>query len=684
MDFGAEKFEKKILKCLLKIKIFFERLFNYFVFLLKNFSCEVKIKTMERLILQWGKESRIKNVPELFYERVKRSYGKLAYKYKGKDGKWVDVSWGEFGRKVSSVATYLIKNGIQKGEKISVLSDTRPEWAITDLAILSAGGVTVGLYPTLSPSQLEYLINHSDSVWLFVENSEKMEKVWKIRDKIPNIRKIVVFDTEDCERYFDDARVEGFSRCLETEPDEKLVFDRINSIGKEDIAIIVYTSGTTGMPKGAMISHGNIIAFLSSFDDFAEVLGLGDDDLSYHFLPMAHVAEHIAGFFGRINLGLSAAYATSIKAVVDEIKEVRPTIFGGVPRIFEKAYSRIKEEVAKLPPRRQKIFAWAEKVGREYVRYLNHRKPIPLSLKVKYFIAYNLVLRRIKEAFGGRVKYFIVGAAPIPYEILEFMWACQLKIYEVYGLTEATVITHANTPLDFKLGTVGKPIKCVECKIAEDGEVLIKGPTVFKGYYKNEEATKEAIDQDGWLHTGDIGEIDEDGFLKLKDRKKHIIITAGGKNIAPAEIENKIKAQDIIISQVHVHGEGRPYLTALITLNPQEALEFAIKNNILDENEKKIAQNMLEQLAEKPLSRPQGLDDLMKKISKHELIYKRVKEAVDRANQELSRVENVRKFRIFERDFYIEEGEITPTLKVKRSEIEKKFKHIFDEMYAEN
>jgi long-chain acyl-CoA synthetase len=634
-----------------------------------------------RLILKWGQEAKIKNIAELFRERVERSYGKLAYKYKDKTGKWVEVSWGEMKKKVDSVATFLIKEGINKGDKVAVLSDTRPEWAISDLAILSSGATTVGLYPTLSPNQIEFLLNHSDSVILFVENKEKLDKVIEIKDKIPKIRKIIVFDPEGCEKYFDSPKILSFSKCLSVEPDEKLIQERISQIEKDDIAIMVYTSGTTGDPKGAMISHGNIIAFLSSFDDFAEILEIGDDDISYHFLPMAHVAEHVAGFFGRINLGLAAAYATSIKAVVDEIKEVRPTVFGAVPRIFEKAYARIQEEVAKLPERRQKIFRWAEKVGREYVKHLNERKPIPPTLKIKYKIAYSLVLKRIKDAFGGRVKYFITGAAPIPYEILEFMWACNLKIYEVYGLTEATVITHANTPLEFKLGTVGKPIKCVECKIAEDGEILIRGPVVFKGYYKNEKATKEAIDEEGWLHTGDIGEIDNEGFLKIKDRKKHIIITAGGKNITPAEIENKVKAQDIIISQVHVHGDGRPYLVALITLNSQEALEFAIKNNILDEKEKEKAKKIIDELTEKPLSRPEGLDELMKKISAHPLIYERVKRAVENANKELSQVENIRKFKIFERDFYIDEGEITPTLKVKRKEIEKKFKHIFDEMY---
>lgn len=635
---------------------------------------------MPDLILKYGQKSDIKNVPELFRERVRRSYGKVAYKFKG-NAEWHSVTWGEFGKYVNSLATYLIKDGVKKGEKIAVLSDTRPEWCIADLAIMSAGGITVGLYPTLSASQISYILNHSDSVMLFVENKEKFDNL----PKELSLRKIIIFDPQGCEHLRDNPNIAFLPDILKrVQPDEKLVEERIKEINKDDIALFVYTSGTTGNPKAAMISHGNIIAFLSSFDDFAENIELTDDDISYHFLPMAHVAEHIAGFFGRINLGLKAAYATSIKAVVDEIKEVKPTVFGAVPRIFEKAYSRIQEEVSKLNPRRQKIFRWAEKVGREYVKHLNERKKIPISLKIKYEIAYNLVLKRIKEAFGGRVKYFITGAAPIHYEILEFMWACKLPIYEVYGLTEATVITHANTPKEFKLGTVGKPIKTVECKLADDGEILIRGPIVFKGYYKNEEATKEAIDEEGWLHTGDIGEIDEEGFLKIKDRKKHIIITAGGKNIAPAEIENKVKAMDIIISQVHVHGDRRPYLTALITLNSAEALEFAIKEGILDQGKIEKAKKILEELQEKPLSRPEGLDELMKKITSHPKVYERVKRAVEKANAELSRVENIRKFRILERDFYIEEGEITPTLKVRRREIEQKYKHIFDEMYAEN
>lgn len=632
------------------------------------------------IILKWGENKKVRNIPELFIKRVNISYGKLAYRYKTQQGIWRDVSWGEFKKYVDSLTTFLIKNGVSKGDKISILSDTRPEWCIADMAILSSGATTVGLYPTLSSSQIEYILNHSDSKMLFVENKEKLEKFLPISGKT-QIRKVIIFDQSGLS---DNQDVLPLSKIIEKfQPDHGEIEKRISAINQDDIAVLVYTSGTTGNPKAAMISHGNIISFLSSFDDFANILGIGEDDISYHFLPMAHVAEHIAGFFGRINIGLPAAYATSIKAVVDEIREVKPTVFGAVPRIFEKAYARIQEEVAKQPKRRQKIFRWAEKIGREYVRYMNEKKPIPLSLKLKYALAYNLVLKRIKEAFGGKVKYFITGAAPIPYEILEFMWACKLYIYEVYGLTEATVITHANTPVEFKLGTVGKPIRSVESKLAEDGEILIKGPTVFKGYYKDEKATKEAIDEEGWLHTGDIGELDKDGFLKIKDRKKHIIITSGGKNITPAEIENKVKAMDIIISQVHVHGDKRPYIVALITLNPSEALEFAIKEKILNDDEIKKARSVLEELQEKPLSRPQGLDELMSKIVKNEKVYERVSKAVQKANSELSRVENIRKFRILERDFYIEEGEITPTLKVRRKTIEEKYKHIFDQMYRD-
>lgn len=632
------------------------------------------------IILKSGENKKVRNIPELFIKRVNISYGKLAYRYKTQQGVWRDVSWGEFKKYVDSLTTFLIKNGVSKGDKISILSDTRPEWCIADMAILSSGATTVGLYPTLSSSQIEYILNHSDSKMLFVENKEKLEKFLPISGKT-QIRKVIIFDPSGLS---DNQDVLPLSKIIEKfQPDQDEIEKSISAINQDDIAVLVYTSGTTGNPKAAMISHGNIISFLSSFDDFANTLELSEDDISYHFLPMAHVAEHIAGFFGRINLGLPAAYATSIKAVVDEIREVKPTVFGAVPRIFEKAYARIREEVAKQPERRQKIFRWAENVGREYVRYMNEKKPIPLSLKLKYALAYNLVLKRIREAFGGRVKYFITGAAPIPYEILEFMWACKLYIYEVYGLTEATVITHANTPNEFKLGTVGKPIKSVESKLAEDGEILIKGPTVFKGYYKDEKATKEAIDEEGWLHTGDIGELDKDGFLKIKDRKKHIIITSGGKNITPAEIENKVKAMDIIISQVHVHGDRRPYIVALITLNPSEALEFAIKEKILNDDEIKKARSVLEELQEKPLSRPQGLDELMSKIVKNEKVYERVSKAVQKANSELSRVENIRKFRILERDFYIEEGEITPTLKVRRKTIEEKYKHIFDQMYRD-
>ena len=621
-----------------------------------------------------------KTLSELFFLRCEVSKNQTAIKYK-EEAEWINISWGEFAEKVRDLGAVIV-NDIKKEDKVSILGDTKFEWALCDLAVISAGGVSVGIYPTLSPPQMEYIINHSDSVLIFVDTEEHLQKIISLKKSIPRVKRVVVWD-KNVKLPTEDRWCIKLSDYINQEKDKTKLDYRIRDTSPNDTAIIIYTSGTTGPPKGAMITHNNLINFLRAWEG---IIDITDDDVSLHFLPMAHGAERVAGFYGRISVGLCGAYATSIKSVIEEVKEIKPTVFGSVPRIFEKVYSQIRSEVARKPLFVQKIFRWAEKNGREYIKLWNERKTINLSKKIKKYIA-SFILRRIKKAFGGRVRFFITGAAPISQEILEFMWACGLPIYEVYGLTEATVVTHANKEKnsEVKLGTVGRPIPGVECKIADDGEILVRGETIFKGYYKDDEATREAKDDEGWLHTGDIGEIDWEGYLRITDRKKHIIITAGGKNIAPANIENLIKSKDPIISQVHVHGDKRPYLTALITLNPAELLNFAITNNLIDEDlEKAKAKNIIEILSEKPLSRPPGVDEITEKLSKLTQIRQRVKSAVDAANEELSKVENIRRFKILPRDFYIEEGEVTPTLKTKRKEIEEKYKNVLDEIYKYN
>ncbi len=610
--------------------------------------------------IQWGfvkmalfpEKGDVKTIPELLIWRVEHTPEMLAYMYRP-DGGWVRRTWRDYYEEVKALSRALIGAGLQKGDRVCILGETRPEWVISDLAVIMAGGISVGVYQTLSPEQIEYILNDSGARMIFVENAEQLAKILKIRNNTPALEKIIVWEGT--------ASGEGvctLEEFIEKEGShselDKAFEERWRKVTPDDVAIILYTSGTTGPPKGAMITNHNIVSLLSCWHD---QIPLYEDDITVSFLPMAHGAEHVVGFFGRMYGGVGTAYARSIKTVLEDIQDVKPTIFGSVPRIFEKAYSAIQSELKKKPPAVRKLFNWAIGVGKEYAALVRERKPIPLGLKIKNAIADFLVFRKIRRAFGGRVRFFISGAAPISVELLEFFHAVGLLILEVYGLTEATVVTHANTLDEYKFGTVGKPIEVLECKIADDGEVLVRGPTVFKGYWNKPEATKEVIDEEGWLHTGDIGEIDEDGFLRITDRKKHIIVTAGGKNIAPANIENTIKSLDPIISQVHVHGDRRPYITALVTLDEEEAKKFFSTTG-----------------KEYP-----GMADAVKDPELRE----HIKNLVARANEKLARVEWVRRFVILDHDFTIESGEITPTLKIKRKAIESKYKQLFDDIYED-
>jgi len=396
---------------------------------------------------------------------------------------------------------------------------------------------------------------------------------------------------------------------------------------------------------------------------------------------MAHVAERIMSFYGRIAQGTAAAYASSIPAVLEEVQEVRPTLFGSVPRIFEKAYDKIQAEVEKASPSKQRVFRWAEGTAREMVRVWQAGESPSLGLQLRYRAADRLVFSKLRRVFGGRVKYFVTGAAPIARDVLDFFWGAGFPIYEVYGMTEATVVTHANRPGATRLGSVGKPLGFVEDRLAEDGEILIRGKTVFQGYYKNPEATAEAIDAEGWLHTGDIGKRDADGYLYIVDRKKHLIITAGGKNLTPANIENTIKTRDPIISYVHAHGDRRAYVTALLTLSPLESLDYALGLGLVESQQE--AEEIRAAIMENPFARPPALTPILKQLSDNPKLHARIIEAVRRGNEQLSRVESVKRVIVLDRDLSLDEDEITPTLKVKRKNLEKKFATLFDELYAD-
>jgi long-chain acyl-CoA synthetase len=622
-----------------------------------------------------GVASEASSLADMFLRRVQASPRRRAWHAK-QDGRWVDVTWQEFGQRASAVATWLVRQGLRGGDAIVVVGRTGAEWCICDIGGQLAGLVTVGAYPTLSSEQLAYVIDHSDARVVFLEGAVELLRVREVRALCPKLERIVVWDMAGVEPGDDASEVVAMSEVLATEIDEAELERRREAIVRDDVAIIVYTSGTTGPPKGAMLSHANILAFLST--GFG--VGFDEDDDMLTFLPMAHVAERVAGLYMRIHAGFSAAFASSIPAVLEEIKEVQPTLFGAVPRIFEKAYDRIQGQVQQASPLRQRLFRWAERVGLQVVDRWQRREPVGLLLRLQYKLADRLVFRRIRGVFGGRVRFFVTGAAPIPQQVLRFFWAAGFPIFEAYGQTEATVMTHANRPGTTRLGSVGLTVSVVEHCLAEDGEVLIRGPVVFKGYHKEPEATKDAVSEDGWLHTGDIGRIDEDGYLYIVDRKKHIIITAGGKNITPANIENEIKSQDPMVSQVHAHGDRRPYVSALVTLSPAEALDWAQAQGLVEAGE---VARMKAELLGNPLAQPEGLDAVLREVGKREEIQARVIEAVRRGNAKLSQVERVKRVMLLDRELSLAEDEITPTLKVKRKNIEVRFAEQFDRLYAD-
>ncbi|MCX4246064.1 AMP-dependent synthetase/ligase [Paraliomyxa miuraensis] len=621
------------------------------------------------------------SIGDMFERRVAASPHRRAWRAKQAGG-WRESTWREVRDQAAAVASWLCARGLELGDTVLVVGSTRSQWYLCDLGGQLGGLVTVGAYPTLSVEQLGYVIEHSDAKVVFAEGAKEVAAVREVAARCPKLQCIVVWEPDGIEPGHAPGHEPGyevvpFSEVLKAAVDEDELRRRREAIEPDHVAIVVYTSGTTGPPKGAMLTQANLLAFLSG--------GVGvefdEDDENLSFLPMAHVAERIAGFYMRVNVGISTALASSVPAVLEEIKEVRPTLFGAVPRIFEKAYDRIQAQVDQAPPMRQKVFRWAEGVGLAVVDRWQRGEPVRLSLRLQYRLADRLVFSKIREVFGGRVRMFVTGAAPIPSQVLRFFWALGFPVFEAYGQTEATVITHVNRPGSTRLGSVGRALSFIEHRLADDGEVLVRGPLVFRGYHKNDDATREAIDDDGWLHTGDIGRIDDDGYLYIVDRKKHIIITAGGKNITPANIENEVKAQDPIISQVHAHGDRRPYVSAMVTLSPTDALDWAQGKGMIGADE---VTRMKAELLANPLSRPEGLDELLAEVGRRPEIRDRVLAAVRRANAKLSQVEKVKRVMVLERELSIEEDEITPTLKVKRKNIEKGFAERFDRLYAED
>lgn len=589
-----------------------------------------------------------RNIPDLFLWRVKETPDKIAYTYKD-GGSWKSITWKEFYERSKKIASGLIELGFKKGDRASIYSYNRLEWIITDIGTMLAGGVSIPIYHSLPFNQSSYIINDSDSVIVFAENPAIIQEMKQNIKEIPLVNKIISFD----ESVEEDGVLIRFSTLEKIgeenlQKNEKIIQSNIENTKLDDIATIVYTSGTTGVPKGVVQPHIN---HLSTVEMLYEIRDIVQDDTVLLFLPLAHSFARAVEFV-HPKFGVNMAIAESIDKVVDNLVEVKPTVFPSVPRVFEKVYSKVKSE-SQASPIKAKIFNWAINVGRKY-NEAKREGTIPFSLALKHKIAHKLVFSKLHKKLGGRMRFFISGGAPLSKEIAEFFWACGLLILEGYGLTETAPAISINTTKEFKFGTVGKPLKWVEVKIAEDGEILARGPNIMRGYWKKPKETEEVLEKDGWFHTGDIGEFDKDGFLKITDRKKELIKTSGGKYVAPAPIENSIKSKLPLISQAVVIGDMRPYCVALVTLNKEEVIKWGERKGIGSDYEKIIQSNELRS---------------------------EIQRVIDEVNSNLASFESIKYFEIIPEDFTVEDGTITPTLKVKRKAVMQKYKDVIDKMY---
>jgi long-chain acyl-CoA synthetase len=571
---------------------------------------------------------------------------KQAIMFKDDSGQWVTKTYAEVGDIVRDLSLGLIDLGIEKGDKVSILGNTRPEWTYFDFAALSAGATVVPIYQTNSPEECQYVLDNSDASAVIVEDDEQLEKILAIRDRCPKLEYIIRMTGSSQGTVSMDELAERGRKHDASEWEE-----RYGSVTTDDICTFIYTSGTTGPPKGCVISHGN---YRSMLDMIHEVSVMRDDELTYLYLPLAHSFALLIQL-GSFDLGATLAYwERDPLKIVPNLIEVKPTYFPSVPRIYEKIYTAATSQVEKDGGLKKLIFNWAVRVGKKVRERERAGKRIGWLLRREHDFADKQVLSKIRNLFGGRVHLAVSGAAPINPEILRFFDAAGVTVVEGWGMTETSTAATIATPEDFKIGTIGKPFPDCEIRIADDGEILVKGPNVFQGYYKNEEATREAI-VDGWLHTGDLGEMDSEGYLKITGRKKDIIITAGGKNITPANLEAEIK-QSQWVSQCVVVGDRRPYLVALVTLDPEEVAKLA---------EEKGWPADPAQIAEQP--------EMRELIQQH----------IDSINENFARVEQIKKFAILPEDLSQEGGELTPTMKVKRAAVTAKHADAIERLYSD-
>jgi long-chain acyl-CoA synthetase len=598
----------------------------------------------------------IDTLPKALMNLAERYPQRVSIRYKD-FGLWKTVTWSQYLEKVKHVALGLYALGVKKDDKVAIIGENKPEWLYSALGVMSAGGAFVGVYTTNPAPECEYVVGHSDSVVYICEDEEQFDKALVFRENTPLLRKIIVWDMEGL-KHFEDPMLMSFDALLElgrkTDRENPGLFSQLVNAGKkEDIADIIYTSGTTGQPKGVMLSHEG---YVWVGEQTSKVGDWTERDKTMSFLPLCHVYEQTFSLMVHLYTGHVINMVESTDTLVKDLREISPTVFHGVPRIWEKFYSNIILMMDEATWLKRTIYKLAVEVGTKYNDVRLSGKTPALWLRVFYQLANLTVFWHLKRILGfEKLRLGNSAAAPISHNILKYFQSIGVPIREGFGMTEATGTTHMADEKNFKLGTVGKPLPGLEVMVAEDGEILMKSKGILKGYYKDEETTKTAL-TDGWFHTGDVGEVDEEGYMKITDRKKDLMITAGGKNIAPQFIENLLKFSHYINDAVII-ADRRKYVTAIIVIDEENVVKYA--------QEKKVQYTTFASLTQT------------------EEVINLIQSEINKVNKELARVEGIKKFRILDKKLYTEDGEVTPTMKVKRKFINEQYKDLIESMYQE-
>ena len=592
-----------------------------------------------------------RTLTELFFDAVEKYGGHpAAFRYKA-DGTWHAVTHREARERVEALAMGLRELALGAGDKVAILSETRLDWTLADYACLCIRATDVPIYPTLPANQVEYILRDSGAAAVFCSTAAQVEKIQSVRAGLPALRNVIVFDSA--------AAGGGVIALADVEKKGKAAaakYPRLKedalTVRPDDLATLIYTSGTTGQPKGVMLSHGNIC---SNVNACVAVLRASEDDSCLAWLPLSHILERMVEYYF-FDVGVTISFAESVDTVAQNLLDVHPTIVAGVPRLYEKVYARVLENALSGSALKRRIFLWAKRVGEAWTAHRLAGVPVPLTLRLRHALADRLVFAKLRARTGGRVKFFVSGSAPLAAEVARFFFSAGLPVIEGYGLTETSPVLTL-TPLDRpRLGAVGKPIPGVQIKIASDGEILAKGPNIMRGYYNKPDETREAIDADGWFHTGDIGELDADGYLKITDRKKDLLKTAGGKYIAPQPIENTVRLNKFVASAV-VLGDMRKFPIILIVPNFENLERWAKERGLAYASHADLIR----------------LADVKAKMERE----------VMGGLRDLAKFEMPKKVVLLERDFTIESGELTPSLKVKRRQVEKNYREMIDRVYAE-